>query len=238
MQRAFLSLLLSLLFTPAAFGQTQPPTQPPPGQPPPAQPAQPAPAPVLRPTELPIPPFAIDVRGFYARLGQDDVTAADLGVAPEALPERALGGAVGVTFYPIRKTGFALGVGGEGILARGREQPVDANGTPVGLELERRLQSLAGQVSFNFGHRDGWSYVSLGMGPLNFETFAGPPPPESPPRKMTLNYGGGARWFMTRHVAFCFDVRFYDTKPVLATATSAGRERKRLFILSVGVSMK
>jgi hypothetical protein len=178
------------------------------------------------------------VRGFYAGLGKDDVTAAALGVAPEALPGRALGGAVGVTFYPIRKTGFAIGVGGEGILARGRSQPVDANGTPVGFEIERRVQSLAGQLSFNFGHRDGWSYLSAGMGPLLFETFAGPPPPETPPRKMTPNYGGGARWFVSRHVAFCFDARFYDTKPLPTTPTSAGRERNRLFILSVGVAMK
>jgi hypothetical protein len=235
MLRAILSLLLSLLVPPAAFGQTQTQTQPPPPQP--AQPA-PVPVPVVRPTDLPLPPFAIDVRGFYAGLGKDEVTAAALGVAPEALPGRALGGAIGLTFYPIRKTGFALGVGGEGILARGRSQPVDAAGTPVGFEIERRLQSLSGQVSFNFGHRDGWSYVSVGMGPMLFESFAGQAPPETPPRKMTPNYGGGARWFASRHIAFCFDARFYDTKPLPTTDAYAGRERNRLFILSVGVALK
>ena len=76
------------------------------------------------------------------------------------------------------------------------------------------------------------------MGPLLFETFVGDLPPESPPRAMTLNFGGGARWFTSRHLAFCFDLRFYETKPTLTTATSHGRERKRLFVLSVGAAFK
>ena len=55
---------------------------------------------------------------------------------------------------------------------------------------------------------------------------------------MTLNFGGGARWFAQRHLAFCFDLRFYETKPALTTLTSAGRERKRLLVLSAGIAIK
>jgi hypothetical protein len=195
-------------------------------------------SPAFAQTREPIPPFAADVRGFFAGLGEDPVTADYLAIDATMLPKRGLGGAVGLTLYPIRRQGFALGIGGEGLLAWGKSQPVDAAGTPAGPQVERRLQSLSGQLSFNFGHRDGWSYVSGGMGPMLFETFAGDIPPESPPRDMTINFGGGARWFNTRHLAFCFDLRFYETKPALETATSHGRERKRLLILSAGVSFK
>jgi hypothetical protein len=211
MRGVFPSVLVSLFVTSSAFAQTQ----------------------------QPIPPFVVDVRGFFAGLGQDPVTAADLGIDPESLPKRALGGAVGLTFYPIRRPSFALGIGGEGLLARARSQPVDAEGLPLGLPIERRLQSLAGELSFNFGHRDGWSYISAGMGPLLFETFLGETAPAvSPARPLTLNFGGGARWFTTRHVAVCFDMRFYETKPALTTPTNAGRERKRIFVLSVGAAFK
>jgi hypothetical protein len=194
--------------------------------------------PALAQTRQPIPPFVADVRGLFAGLGTDEVTGADLSIDPESLPGRGLGGAVGITIYPIRRTGFALGVGGEGLLAWGSSQPVDAAGVPAGPPIERRLQSLAGQLSFNFGHRDGWSYLSGGMGPLLFETFIGDIPPESPARSLMLNFGGGARWFTSRHLAVCFDLRFYETKPALATATSHGRERKRILALSVGASFK
>ena len=134
-------------------------------------------SPAFAQTREKIPPFVADVRGLFASIGTDDVTAADLTIAPESLPDRAVGGAVGLTIYPLRRQGFAIGIGGEGLLAWGSSQPVDAAGVPAGPPVERRLQSLAGQLSFNFGHRDGWSYLSGGMGPLLFETFVGDFPP-------------------------------------------------------------
>jgi hypothetical protein len=210
MQRAVLSVLLGLLVSSPVFAQTQ----------------------------QPIPPFVVDVRGFYAPLGTDEITAAALAIDPDDLPTRGLGGAVGVTIYPIRRTNFALGLGGEGLLAWGKSQPTDAAGDPLGLPIRRRLQSLSGQLSFNFGHRDGWSYISAGMGPLVFETYAGDTPPPTASNDLTLNFGGGARWFTSRHLAFCFDLRFYETKPAVTTLTTPGRERKRLFILSVGAAFK
>ncbi len=195
-------------------------------------------SPAFAQTQQPIPPFVIDARGFSVGFGTDELTATDLGIVSDNLPKRGWGGAVGVTLYPIRRSGFALGIGGEGLLAWGKAQPIDAEGVPVGLPLRRRLQSLAGQLSFNFGHRDGWSYVSGGMGPLVFETYAGDTPPETRTNDMTLNFGGGARWFTSRHLAFCFDLRFYETKPALTTLTTPGRERKRLLVLSVGAAFK
>ena len=180
----------------------------------------------------------VDVRGLLARLGTDATTAEGLGVETERLPTRGLGGAVGIHVYPIRRK-ISIGVGGEAILARARDQEKDAEGTPVGVPIERRLSGFTGAVSINFGDRDGWSYLSAGVGPIRFESFLGElPAAEAPPYKMTQHFGGGVRWFMKQHLAGGFDVRFYLTRPEDATATSAGRDRKRLLLISVGISIK
>jgi hypothetical protein len=188
----------------------------------------------------PLPIVAADLRAFYSGLGQDSVTAADLGVTPEQLPARGLGGVAGVHVYPLRGRTMALGVGAEAMIARGRAQQKDATtGDPVGLPIEQRLISISPQISLNFGHRDGWSYLSAGMGRLSFETFEGAlPPAELPPVKSTINMGGGARWFITSHVAFTFDVRFYLTRPETASDLFPGRQRSRLTVLSAGFGFK
>lgn len=186
-----------------------------------------------------LPVFVLDVRAFYSGLGQDPTTAAGIGVEADQLPGRGLGGFAGVHLYPIRGKGIALGVGGEALLARGREQATLPDGTPFGPPIEQRLRSLAGAVSLNFGHRDGWSYVTAGMGPLQFSTFQSETPPaDPPPNQMTLNYGGGARWFITSHVAFGFDIRFYRTPAQDALPPYPARAANRLLIMSAGISFK
>ena len=186
-----------------------------------------------------LPAFVADVRFFYAGLGQDTTTASSIGLSSEQLPNRGLGGWAGVHVYPFRGKGFALGLGGEGLIARGREEPTAADGTPLGPPVQQRLRSLAGTLSLNFGHREGWSYVTAGMGPLQFATFQGDTPPaDPPPQQLTLNWGGGARWFLTSHVAFGFDIRFYLTKAQEASALYAPRDANRLLIMSAGLSFK
>lgn len=194
---------------------------------------------MAQPAPGPLPPVVVDVRGFYTGLGQDPLTAAELGVAPTALPSRALGGAVGLNVYPIRRGSFAIGLGGEFVLARGRKVPDPDDPFAVQIAVEQRLQGLSGGFSLNFGQRDGWSYLSAGLGPMQFGTFLGDAAPaESAPRKSTINLGGGARWFTNRHLAVTFDVRFYLTRPELATASYPGRQRNRLLVLSGGVSIR
>jgi hypothetical protein len=186
----------------------------------------------------PLPPIVVDLRGVLARLGTDTTTAADLGVDTARLPTRGLGGVVGIHVYPVRRK-ISIGLGGEAILARARDQEKDAEGAPVGTPIERRLSGITAAESINFGDRDGWSYLSAGVGPIRFESFVGElPAAEAPPRKMTQHFGGGVRWFMKQHLAGGFDVRFYLTRPEDATATSAGRDRKRLLLYSVGISIK
>jgi hypothetical protein len=180
----------------------------------------------------------VDLRGFYGGLGQDPATAAGLEVAPTSLPKRGPGGVVGVHFYPIRGESIALGVGGEGILSRTRAQETDDQGAPTGPMIRQLFQGVSGSVSLNFGHRDGWSYVSAGMGPLAFATYAGDTLPGKAPLRSTLNLGAGARWFAWSHVAFCFDLRFYETRPEVETAEFPGRERRRIRVLSAGIAIR
>ena len=188
----------------------------------------------------PLPVVAADLRGFYAGLGRDPVTASDLGVAPDDLPSRGLGGVAGAHLYVLRGRSMTLGVGAEAMIARGRAQRADATtGAPTGDPIEQRLVSISPQLSLNFGHRDGWSYLSAGMGRLSFETFTGEAAPAaSPPTKSTINMGGGARWFFASHVAFAFDVRFYLTRPEAQTVDFPGRQRSRLLVLSAGLGFK
>lgn len=184
-----------------------------------------------------IPIAAADARAFFAGLGQDPVTAAGLGVPATALPRRGLGIVAAAHVYPLRTQTFALGAGGEFLMARGVATFEDSAGTTT--RLEQRLQGLAVAISINFGDVDGWSYLSGGMGPLRFESFAGEAAPaEAAPRKATINLGGGARWFTSTHLAVGFDLRFYLTRPEEATALHPGRSRNRLLILSAGLSFK
>lgn len=188
----------------------------------------------------PIGHFAFDLRGFYSGLGQDPVTAAALGVTTDTLPTRALGGVAGLHVYLIRRSNFALGIGAEGVLARGHKQEKDAaTGDPVGLPLTQRFRGMAPQISLNFGHRQGWSYLSAGMGPLAFSTYQGPNAPgDPPPVKRTINMGGGARWFTTQHLAFAFDLRFYLTRPIEQSVSYPGRQRAKIMVLSAGIAIK
>jgi len=182
----------------------------------------------------------VDFRAFYGGLGQDTRTATELGVLTTDLPSRGLGFVGGAHFYPFHRKNFAMGIGGELMATRGRKTPEDPiTGIATGPTIEQRVVSISPQLSLNFGHQNGWSYLAAGMGPLTFETFSGDlAPAEAPAKQATLNAGGGARWFVNRHLAFCFDVRFYFTGPTDTTPSHPGRDRQRLLFLSAGLAIK
>ncbi len=191
----------------------------------------------------PLPVAVFEVRGVTGSLTEDPVTAAALGLVEDALPGRASGGVAGLHVYPLRRPGLSLGLGGEGLLARGRSALVDATGAPTGSHVVRQLQGLSGIVSLNFGHEGGWSHISGGLGPLQFKNTISPTatlPASAPdaPYLLTLNAGGGARWFLSDHVAFGFDVRMYFTRAEIGTSASASRQAARLMLLSAGVTIK
>jgi hypothetical protein len=195
--------------------------------------------PVFAQVDRRIPVVAVDARAFFSRLNDDATTANNLDITVDELPGRALGVVGGVHFYPVRGRRIALGLGGELMVARGRRQEKDEDGMPVGQPVQRRLRSIAPQVSLNFGGRDGWSYLSGGIGPMVYMTFLGEQAPaDDPPIKATINMGGGARWFFSSRLAFCFDVRWYLTRPANIVGEIPGRARARLLVLSVGIAIR
>ena len=184
-------------------------------------------------------PFVIDVHGTVPRFpSEDPQLAASRGMTLGELPGSGLGVQIGVHLYPLRWRVVTFGIGGE--LATGRARQTPAAGVAFVRPSEERFTSIAPQLSFNFGTGHGWSYISGGMGqstwalvPEGQEGF----PPDAE-RLKTINYGGGARWFMKDHLAFSLDVRFYAINPGMPHAGFPGSPRTTLLIIGAGVSVK
>jgi len=195
----------------------------------------------------PLPLVVVDVRAAMAKLGPNAAAAADFNVDPTAVPHTGLAGTLGVHVYPLRRRGLAVGVGVEAVSAEagpdraarvlGPGAPPD-NGLTGSIALDRRLTGVSAVLSVNFGSRDGWSYLSGGVGPLRFATTSSAVAHATAPAVKTTNVGVGARWFTNRHVAFTFDVRAYLTRPAPAMPGVVGRNRQRVLVLSAGISLR
>lgn len=185
--------------------------------------------------------FAVDVRGVFARHPHDKAIAAFHAVKNDNVPTRGFGLTVGAHVYPVRGRTIAFGVGGEMLLSRGRktEEPA-TEGAPDGPTVKSRFKAMSPQLSLNFGHRQGWSYITGGLGWSEFtsELLDAPVTGVEPPRTRTLNYGGGARWFMKKHLAFTLDLRFWVVSATEATAAGPALPRTRLMMMSGGISLK
>jgi hypothetical protein len=192
------------------------------------------------PEDLPIGRFAADVRAAMPRFKQDPNIAAGIGVTAPNLPTRGTGLVIGAHVYPFRLRGVTFGFGGEILTSRaGRTLDATTADGPEGPTVKTRFSALSPQMSFNFGRRRGWSYISGGLGWSRFtveEETA--PQADAEARTFTINYGGGARWFAKDHLAVCFDVRLYAVRPQEATATRPAYPRMTLMVLSVGASFK
>jgi hypothetical protein len=197
------------------------------------------PAPALAQQADPIAPIALDIRGVFGFLGADAVTASDIGAVTEDLASHAIGVGGGLHFFPIRGRSWAFGLGGDVFLAGRTKQRFDLIDPtlPAGPEVQRRFRSLSGQLSLNFGHRRGWSYLTAGMGPVQFDTFVASTVPDRE-REMAKNFGFGARWFSTPHVGFTVDLRFFLTSPAARTLIVGSRDRAKVTMISAGVSFK
>lgn len=188
----------------------------------------------------PIGPFVADVRGALARFKEDPTVAGSLGVQPDNLPTRGLGLAVGAHWYPLRGRRVTLGVGGEILLARDTRTADDEGaGAVTGPTVTTRLSAMSPQLSLNFGHGDGWSYISggLGVARLTAERDDGPSTGGAA-RTRTLHYGGGARWFTGPRLAFTFDLRFYTVNARPAAGTIPEFPKTKTMVISAGISLR
>ncbi len=133
-----------------------------------------------------------------------------LGLRTDQLPGRGWGLDVGAHVYPVRGKRFALGVGAEIVRASGSKAPDPEDETAVSdPTIETRFSALVPQVSLNFGTSRGWSYIGGGIAFMRRATGDVDAEVADWPRLTGIHYGGGARWFMSPHVAFNFDMRFY-----------------------------
>lgn len=191
-------------------------------------------------SDLPIGRYVIDVRGALLKIPSSAELASPYGLAAVDLPGLGLGFDVGAHVYPVRWRGVTFGVGLDLAIGRASAGVVEAeDGTTSGTDVTARFTAVSPQVSLNFGSAAGWSYLSGGLGfsTLGFET-----PTTSPtliaPRRKTLNFGGGGRWFFRDRMAFTFDLRFYAMNPIAAETDILHSPRLRMMVFSAGVSFR
>lgn len=201
-------------------------------------------APTAAQQKEPIGPFVADVRGIFARHKAEPSVANDLGVAAGNLPSRSIGLAGGAHFYPFRSAKVTFGFGANFVMARGSRTldiaAADGTATTKGPTARRHFTTFSPEISLNFGHRNGWSYISGGMlGRSKLYVDLASKPVTDAPFRSTLNYGGGARWFTTDRIALSVDFRWYSVAEQAAVAGGVVfQPRTTLLVLSGGIGIK
>jgi hypothetical protein len=196
----------------------------------------------------PIGPFVVDFRmassGLPAEPGWTPLLPANT-----VVPSRGLGFDVGAHVNVLRRRSFALGIGASWLVARGSTSPPEPpEGTTPAAQtvpsVTTRVTGFAPQLSLNFGHSLGWSYLSAGLGRARAEseaTLAGGGATFTPRDSnwvKTLNFGGGARWFLTDRIGVGFDLRWHKVSLVPASATHPGAGRASLLVAGAGIVIK
>jgi hypothetical protein len=186
----------------------------------------------------PIGPFVIDIRGTIPRFPSDNEGLAESrGLVSEELPGSGFGVDVGAYVYPLRWKAVTFGLGGQ--LTHGTSH---SGGDPQsGLSaVSERFTAIAPQLSFNFGTAAGWSYLSAGAGTAVWSIVpnGSSPLPADDQRLTAYNYGGGARWFAKKHLAFNFDVRFWDIYPGVSVFGFPASPRVKMMVLGAGISLR
>lgn len=192
-------------------------------------------------------PYVIDVRGVMSG-SPGDASFYPPVTASTRVPQRAFGLSGGAHVYPFRFGLSRLGVGVDVVRVRGTadtEASTASSSQTAGVAstgtvtASMTVTTIAPQISFNFGTRDGWSYLSAGYGTtmtrghVTIPNSAASGASASRERhSATINIGGGARWFLREHLAVGFDVRFHRLR-----ATN-GTPSKQIVALSVGVSLR
>jgi hypothetical protein len=145
-------------------------------------------------------PWVLDVRGATSGLPSD--TAFFPALAENTLvPSRAFGFDLGAHVYLFSLGPARVGLGANYLRARGTSEAVTAN-----------VSTVAPQISFNFGSSNGWSYLSAGLGRAWVRTTADQVSGTTERETggvASLNFGGGARWFLTSRLGVGFDVRWH-----------------------------
>ncbi|MGV3519168.1 outer membrane protein [Luteitalea sp.] len=199
-----------------------------------------APAAVSAQVTAPPGPFVIDLRGAYSSVGRSEELASPRGLALGELPKSVLGLDAGVHVYPVRGK-VTLGLGASLLMIGGTQTPgepeegaVDAPITPG----EFRVRGIVPQLSLNFGSSRGWSYIGGGLGFSQLKAGRAESDLTYSPQLLTINVGGGARWFISEHIAFTLDGRYYRLASKPLEADYVGNPVVTMFVFSAGLGFK
>ena len=181
-------------------------------------------------------PWVLDVRGVTSPVPTDPDYYPSL--AAVLVPERGFGVDVGAHVYLFSLGPARIGLGANVMVVRSTaetEPAIDDDGASIsGQRLALTMRTIAPQVSFNFGTRDGWSYLSagLGTGSINTEASGGVDGERKSGQLRAVNIGGGARWFISSRIAFGFDLRLHQI------AASDVTDRNSVFAVGAGLSFR
>jgi hypothetical protein len=195
-----------------------------------------------------LPWFALDAQGAWASLPTAEgwVPAVP---ATTPLPGRAWGVAGGATVYPLKTGLITWGVGVSMHTGKSTSDPLMSTETatapsvPTTTTVTTQITSMLPQISMNFGHKLGWSYLSAGYGKskvVSSSAAFGTTPAQAVPEAWNgaINFGGGARWFMKPHLGASFDVRFTKLGSRAATDVLPAAKRTQMVTISVGISIQ
>ena len=192
-------------------------------------------------------PFVLDLHLTAPMFPSDNVDlATGRSVDLTQLPGAGLGLQASAHLYLFKVSVVTVGVGAEVAAGRARQAPPQVSPqVPALSPVEERFSTFSPQLSLNFGNGHGWSYLSAGLGYSNWALVPdnrGTTDADTEPLK-TLNYGGGARWFAKKHLAFSLDVRLYAINPgspAIAPSGTVlpGSPRTTLMVIGAGVSLK
>jgi hypothetical protein len=187
----------------------------------------------------PIRGFVVDLHGVVPMFPGDPQTALSRGLGTDTLPDTLPGAGLGLTagghFYFARLGAVTFGVGGE--LAVGRSHVAGQAPSP---DITDKFTAVAPVLSLNFGNGNGWSYLSFGYGEsrLSIVPDGAQPQPVDEEQKKTLNYGGGARWFIRKRLAFSLDVRLYEVAAGTPQSGNPGTPHTKLLVIGAGISVR
>ena len=186
-------------------------------------------------------PFVVDLHITVPKFGDDVQLAASRGLTQAELPGPGFGLGGGVHVYLFKIKSVTVGLGGQSTIGRSGATPDVVVGTPSTLHaVTEEFKSISPQLSLNFGNGHGWSYLSGGIGRSIWSIVpdGGSPRPADEERLSTINYGGGARWFIKTHLAFSLDVRLYEIQGGTPQQGLPGSPRSLLLTIGAGISLK
>ena len=197
-------------------------------------------------------PFVVDLHGVVPTFSDDALLAQSRSLLQPEMPGWGLGLTAGAHVYLPKVLGIVFGVGGELITARSHFEPPELPATsgstttpttPAAPKLRpvtETFNSISPQISMNFGNGNGWSYLSVGIGRSTWAIVpdGATPFPVDEEAIRTINYGGGARWFAKKRLAFSLDVRLYEIDNGTPQFGFPGSPRTLLLVIGAGISIK